>query len=156
MATADFTATHKELSEQFPCTGRPFAVWYDPDVDDNLHWCVNGEDGSSFKNYRDMAVALKTAAKMGAEWDEEARKQRQYMLNIGHPEQSETPVTQTKLLERTREHCENMQRFIDLAEREISHHNNTDFDGMEFLIKAVKAETILFDNFVFAAQGGAA
>jgi len=72
------------------------------------------------------------------------------------PAQSETPVTQTQLFEHIREHCENMQRFFDLAEREISHYNNMDFDGMEFLIKAVKAETILFDNFVFAAEKGGA
>lgn len=73
------------------------------------------------------------------------------------PAQSVTPVTQTELLERVRKHCENMQRFFDLAEHEIAYHNNTDLDGMEFLIEAVKAETILFDNFVFAAdKGGAA
>lgn len=71
--------------------------------------------------------------------------------------QSVTPVTQTELLERVHKHCENMQRFFDLAEHEISYHNNTDFDGMEFLIEAIKTETILFDNFVFAAdKGGAA
>jgi hypothetical protein len=70
--------------------------------------------------------------------------------------QSATPVSQTELLERTRKHCENMQRFFDLAEREISHHNNIDFDGMEFLIEAAKAETLLFDNFVFAAEKGGA
>ena len=72
------------------------------------------------------------------------------------PAQSATPVTQTELLERTREHCNNMQRFFDLAEREVSYHNSTDFDGMEFLIKAVKAETTLFDNYVFAAEKGGA
>ncbi|MBY0576358.1 MAG: hypothetical protein K2P67_07175 [Gallionellaceae bacterium] len=77
-------------------------------------------------------------------------------MNNQKTAQPVTPVTQTELLERTRKHCENMQRFFDLAEREISHYNNIDFDGMEFLIEAAKAETILFDNFVFAVQGGAA
>lgn len=70
--------------------------------------------------------------------------------------QSATSVSQTELLERTRKHCENMQRFFDLAEREVAHHNSTDFDGMEFLIEAAKAETLLFDNFVFAAEKGGA
>ena len=72
MATADFTATPKELSDQFPCTARPFAVWYLPDAEDKLHWCVNGEEGKSYKQFQDIAVALKTAAEIGAEWDAEA------------------------------------------------------------------------------------
>lgn len=70
------------------------------------------------------------------------------------PAKTETTITQAELLERIREHCINMQIFFDLSEREILFHNSTDFDGLEFLIKAVKDETLLFDNFVFALETG--
>jgi hypothetical protein len=38
------------------------------------------------------------------------------------------------------------------AEREIKDINSTDADGLSFLVKAARAETTLFDNFMFEAQ----
>ena len=83
MATNNSTATtHEELAEQFPCTARPFAVWYHSDADDNRYWNVNAEDGCAIKEFEDMATALKAAAEMGREWADEARIQAQALAKV--------------------------------------------------------------------------
>ena len=75
MAKTNFTAaTPEEFAEQFPITGRPFAVWYYPEAENNRNWQVNAEDGCAPKEFKDMATALKAAAKMGMEWGIEAKK----------------------------------------------------------------------------------
>lgn len=78
--------TQKELAEQFPITGRPFAVWYgqDPAVT-GRHWVVNDEQGEGNEAFEDMAEALKTAAERGKEWAEEARIQAHALAKVnGH------------------------------------------------------------------------
>lgn len=79
MATINSTVTTPErLAEQFPCTARPFAVWYNPDPNANhLKWAVNDESGEASEEFEDMATALKVAAEMGKEWADEARIQAQ-------------------------------------------------------------------------------
>lgn len=84
MAGINSTATTpEELAEQFPITDRPFAVWYNatPEVD-HLKWAVNGMDGEAVEDFADMATALKAAAEMGCEWDEDARKQAQALAEV--------------------------------------------------------------------------
>lgn len=44
-------------------------------------------------------------------------------------------------LEKASDYFCSMQAFWDLVEREIQEHNNTDWDSMEFLLKAAKRET---------------
>lgn len=53
-------------------------------------------------------------------------------------------------------YCYDMNAFFDLAEREIAHHNNTDFDSLEFLVKGAKAELFRFSKHVVEQEGGAA
>lgn len=50
-------------------------------------------------------------------------------------------VTAADFFQKASDYFCGMQAFWDLAEREIQEHNNTDFDNMEFLLKAAKAET---------------
>lgn len=80
--------TPEQMAEQFPNTKRPFAVWYnteecfaDPDAG-NRRWVVNGDDGLPHEEFEDMTTALKIAAELGAEWDEEARIQALALANI--------------------------------------------------------------------------
>lgn len=90
MADADSTATPAELAEQFPCTGRPFAVWYNQDAEDNRYWVVNDQEGNSNSEedsksvFEDFAAALKFAAKLYAEsgWEAEARRQAQALAEV--------------------------------------------------------------------------
>lgn len=44
--------------------------------------------------------------------------------------------------------CASLQPFFDLAEREILAHNSTDFDGIEFLVKAAKTEFFRFSELI--------
>lgn len=85
MATNNSTATPKELAAQFPDSNRPFAVWYNPAQEGEKHWVVNGHTCEEIAKFDDMATALKHAAKIGKEWDEEARKQAQALAKVnGH------------------------------------------------------------------------
>lgn len=82
---ANSTPTPAELAEQFPCTIRPFAVWYNDGAGCNSRkWNVNDESGNVVKDFADMDKALKVAAKMEREsgWDAEARKQAQALANV--------------------------------------------------------------------------
>jgi hypothetical protein len=62
----------------------------------------------------------------------------------------------TDLLEAANNYCANMQAFFDLAECEVSEHNNSDFDNIEFLLKGAKAELFRFSKLVAGQEGGAA
>ena len=99
MADANSTATtHEQLAEQFPCTARPFAVWYNSDPEaDHRKWCVNGEDGVAVEEFADMETALKAAAKMGSEWDVEARKQAQALAEVIESNDAELIDIQARL-----------------------------------------------------------
>ena len=84
MAGINSTATTpEELAEQFPCTVRPFAVWYSLDqVNGRGCWAVNNESGEPTQEFEDMATALKVASELGQEWEAEARKQAQALAEV--------------------------------------------------------------------------
>lgn len=80
MAGINSTATTpEELAKQFPITGRPFAVWYDPQLEVSARpWVVNNESGDACDEFFfDLNTALKVAAERGKEWADEARIQAQ-------------------------------------------------------------------------------
>jgi hypothetical protein len=80
---ANTTPTPEELAEQFPCTGSPFAVWYNPDPNaDHRKWVVNDSDGSPCFDLADIVTALKKAAEIGREWDAKTRHQAQESANV--------------------------------------------------------------------------
>lgn len=49
-----------------------------------------------------------------------------------------------------------MGAFFDLADREISKANSTEFDGLEFLLKGARTEIRRLDAAIFKAQERAA
>lgn len=150
MANANSTATtHEELAEQFPTTNRPFAVWYHQESDDNLRWCVNDDSGHATKEFAELATALKAAAEMGKDWAEEARIQAQALARV-------TGDTIADFIQSASDYCDNMNAFFELAEREIKENNNTDFDGMKFLVKGAKTELFRFSILVCETQGESA
>lgn len=54
------------------------------------------------------------------------------------------------ILDHAHEHCDSLQAFFNLAEREIARHDNSDFDDLAFLIAAAKAETLRFGNLIYS------
>ncbi len=44
--------------------------------------------------------------------------------------------------------CSNLQPFFELAEKEIKEKNNTDFDRIEFLVKAARSEIHRFSSLI--------
>ena len=135
MATANNTATTpEELAEQFPCTARPFAVWYNSSEGaDHRKWAVNGEDGHACAEFENMATALKAAAEMSGEWDAEARKQAQALAKV-------TGADKQGIIRHVEEYCITMEAYFDLAMSEIEKHNNNEFDGLQFLTEAAKTK----------------
>lgn len=63
-----------------------------------------------------------------------------------------TPEESACIIQAASDYCCNMQAFFDLAEREISEHNNTDFDSMEFLVKAAKDLTFRLSALICETQ----
>lgn len=61
-------------------------------------------------------------------------------------------ATTANLIKSANDYCVNMQSFFDLAENEIKRHNNTDFDGIEFLVRAAKVETFRLSELVCGIQ----
>lgn len=57
------------------------------------------------------------------------------------------------ILKAASDYCVKMQTFFDLAEREITEHNNTDFDGIELLVESAKTETFRLSTLVCEIQG---
>lgn len=58
-----------------------------------------------------------------------------------------TPSTSTnKLAASATDYLASMGKFFDMARREISEGNSTDFDGIEFLVKGASAETFRFGD----------
>lgn len=153
MATNNSTATTpEEFAEQFPCTARPFAVWYNPDPNANhLKWAVNNESGEASEEFEDMATALKAAAEMGREWADEARIQAQALAKVSEHYNIEGGTT-ADIIQTASDYCYSMSAFFDLAEREIKEHGSTDLDGIEFLVKGAKAELFRFSELVCKIQ----
>lgn len=150
MADANSTATtSEELAEQFPCTARPFAVWYNSSEGaDHRKWAVNGEDGAACEDFEDMGTALKAAAEMSSEWDAEARIQAQALAEV-------TGADKPGIIRHIEEYCISMDVFFDLALNEIDKHNSDDFDGLRFLTEAAKAKLLDFDKKAHALQPAA-
>lgn len=85
MAEINSTATTpEELAEQFPCTARPWAVWYNPapEAVNNRPWAVNDESGEASQEFDDLATALRRAAELGKKWSDEARIQAQALAKV--------------------------------------------------------------------------
>jgi hypothetical protein len=57
-----------------------------------------------------------------------------------------------KLIQSSHYFCLEMGKFIELAEREIEFHNTTDFDGMEYLVKAANTDMLNFAKLVCAVE----
>lgn len=141
MAINNSTATTpKELSEQFPCTARPFAVWYLPPEDGETHgsFAVNDEEGngSDELKFEDLVTALKMAAAMSAKsgWDAEARIQAQALAEA-------TGAYKSGIIQQhIEEFCITMNAYFDLAMGEIEKHNSDDFDSLRFLTEAAKTK----------------
>jgi len=147
MAASILTATTpEELAEQFPCTARPFAVWYNSSEGaDHRKWAINGEDGEAVEDFEDMATALKAAAEMSSEWDAEAIKQAQALAKV-------TGATKPGSIQHIEEYCITMDAYFDLAMGEIEKHNNGDFDGLRFLTEAAKAKTLEFSAKTYESE----
>lgn len=60
-----------------------------------------------------------------------------------------------KLIQSANDYCLEMGKFVELAEREIAFKSNSDFDGMEYLVKAAKVDWLQFANLVYATERGA-
>ena len=53
----------------------------------------------------------------------------------------------------TNDYFVNMEAFFDLVDTIIKKHNNTDFDAMEFLVKAGKEEWLRFGDSMAKFEG---
>lgn len=126
MADANSTATTpEELAKQFPCTGSPFAVWCNTEAG---IW-VNDENGEATTEFADMDTALR--------W---MKRQEQALAKVTGADTVEIALSKYY------DFSNSMRVFIDLMESEVKKHNNTDFDTVEVLVKAAKAEFFCFDR----------
>lgn len=63
-----------------------------------------------------------------------------------------TGSTTTEFIDSACRFCCGMEAFFELADHEFRLHNNTDFDGLEFLVKSAKAEFRRFVELAYDIQ----
>jgi hypothetical protein len=133
IATQRDNATPADLAEQFPCSGDPFAVWFSLDEKAGRGvWAINDEKCIAMyeTTTHEAAVKLSRALRL----------------------QLQAKDGDVDILQISFDHCCNLAPFFDLIESEIKKYNTSEFDGIEFLVKAAKSEAFKFSSKVCALQ----